>query len=133
MRYLTPAEAKRFAEEWLPAWTGNRPERLVSFYADDAFYLDPAVPDGLRGKPALLAYFKKLLGYNPNWVWSHLEGIPMEDGFLNKWQATIPVGNRELDVTGVCLVQLDAAGKIRRNEVYFDRSELLREIEKASA
>ena len=29
---------------------------------------------------------------------------------------------------GVCLVQLDAAGKIRRNEVYFDSTELLAEI-----
>jgi hypothetical protein len=28
----------------------------------------------------------------------------------------------------LCLVQLDAAGKIRRNEVYFDRTELLAEI-----
>jgi hypothetical protein len=28
----------------------------------------------------------------------------------------------------VCLVQLDAAGKIRRNEVYLDRTELLAQI-----
>jgi hypothetical protein len=32
-------------------------------------------------------------------------------------------------VVGVCFVQLDDAGKIRRNEVYFDRSLLLKEIE----
>jgi hypothetical protein len=30
----------------------------------------------------------------------------------------------------VCLVQLDSAGKIRRNEVYFDRTQLLAEIAK---
>lgn len=35
---------------------------------------------------------------------------------------------RTLNVVGVCLVQLDAAGKIRRNEVYFDRHDLLSAI-----
>lgn len=128
MRSLGKDEARQFALSWLPAWTGNDPERLVSFYADDAYYLDPGVPDGINGKPALLAYFSRLLAYNPHWVWTQVEGIPMEDGFLNKWHATIPVGDKSLSITGVCLVQLDAQGKIRRNEVYFDRSNLLAEI-----
>jgi ketosteroid isomerase-like protein len=55
MKYLTEAEARRFAEAWLPAWTGNNPEHLVSFYFDDAFYLDPGIPEGVKGKPALIA------------------------------------------------------------------------------
>jgi len=54
----------------------------------------------------------------------------MQDGFLNKWHASIPVGETTIEVVGVCLVQLDDAGKIRRNEVYFDRSTLLAEIAK---
>jgi hypothetical protein len=131
MKHLTPDEARRFAAEWLPAWTGNDPERLASFYSEDAFYLDPAIPDGVQGKAALLAYFRKLLAYNPEWVWTHLEGVPLEDGFLNKWLAVIPVGAEKLEVRGVCSVQLDADGKIRRNEVYFDRSELVRRIARA--
>ena len=54
----------------------------------------------------------------------------MEDGFLNKWKAMIPVGSTTVEVVGVCTVQLNEAGKIRRNEVYFDRSQLLAEIAK---
>jgi len=131
--FLSADEARRFAQSWLPAWSGNDPERLASFYADDAFYLDPGVPAGIRGKPALLEYFRKLLAYNPAWVWSQIEGIPMQDGFLNKWHAKIPVGDTTIEVVGVCLVQLDAGGKIRRNEVYFDRSALLAEIAKRRA
>ena len=130
MKYLTAIEAKQFAEKWLPAWTGNHPELLAGFYSEDAFYLDPAIPQGVRGKNNLLAYFRKLLSVNPNWVWTQIEGIPMEDGFLNKWMAKIPVGPVTLEVVGVCFVQLDDAGKIRRNEVYFDRSPLLSEIAK---
>jgi hypothetical protein len=128
VRHLSSAEARHFAEEWLPAWSGNRPEFLASFYSDDAFYLDPGVPAGVSGKAELLAHFRKLLAYNPNWIWSQIEAILMEDGFLNKWRALIPVGALELDIVGVCLVQLDTAGKIRRNEVYFDRTNLLTEI-----
>lgn len=130
MPHLSASQARQFAERWLPAWSGNNPELLASFYAEDAFYLDPGIPKGVKGKPALLAYFRKLLATNPNWVWSQIEGIPLEDGFLNKWLARIPVGPATLEIVGVCLVQLDEFGKIRRNEVYFDRSGLLSEIAK---
>jgi hypothetical protein len=128
MKYFTRLEAAQFAEKWLPAWSGNDPERLASCYSEDAFYLDPAIPGGVKGKKDLLAYYRKLLHANPDWVWTQIEGIPMEDGFLNKWKAVIPVGPVTLEVIGVCLVQLDDAGLIRRNEVYFDRSRLLAEI-----
>ena len=101
---------------------------LAEFYSDDAFYLDAGVPDGIQGKDALLTYFRKLLGQNPDWVWEQIEPIPMEDGFLNKWRATIPVGDRTVICVGVCFVQFNDEGKIRRNEVYFDRAELLAEI-----
>jgi steroid delta-isomerase-like uncharacterized protein len=130
MKYLTATEAGLFAEAWLPAWTGNNPERLASFYSEDTFYLDPAIPEGVRGKAALTDYFRKLLEYNPDWIWTQVEGIPLEDGFLNKWRAAIPVGGKVIEIVGVCFVQLDDAGKIRRNEVYFDRSLLLKEIER---
>ncbi len=128
MKGLTAFEARKFAAAWLPAWTGNRPELLASFYDEDAFYSDPAIPGGIHGKPALLAYFGRLLARNPDWVWRQVEAIPLEDGFLNKWEACIPVGAKTLTLIGVCLVQLDDAGKIRRNEVYFDRHEWLSEL-----
>lgn len=128
MNHLNSIEARHFAERWLPAWTGNDPDRLVDFYADDVFYLDPAIPAGITGKPALLAHLRKLLAYNPDWVWTQIEAIPLLDGFLNKWKASMPVGATMLEIYGVCTVQLNADGKIYRNEVYFDRSRLLPEI-----
>jgi hypothetical protein len=127
VRLYTPAEAREFCKTWLPAWTGNDPERLATFYTDDLFYCDPTVPNGVRGKPAFINYMKKLLGNNPNWVWTHESGIPMQDGFVNKWQVLIPVGDRQLAVPGVCLVQL-RDGSIYRNEVYFDTLELVTAI-----
>jgi hypothetical protein len=117
-------EAAAFAERWLPAWSGNRPELLVSFYTEDALYSDPAVPQGVRGRDAILAYFTKLLARFPEWVWTHRGSLPIADGFLNKWHATIPVGGAVVEVDGVCTVQL-RDGRIYSNEVFFDRSALL--------
>ena len=124
----TKEKAREFASRWLPAWTGNQPEKLAAFYSDDAFYLDPAVPGGIRGKDNLLAYFRKLLAQNPEWVWTQIEAIPMEGGFLNKWLARIPIGDKIIECIGVCFVQFDDRGKIRRNEVYFDRTQMMLEM-----
>jgi hypothetical protein len=82
-------EARPFAEAWLPAWTGKNPEHLARFYSEDGFYLDPAIPEGVKGNPALIAYFRKLLANNPNWVLAQVEGIPLEPGFLNNWRFTM--------------------------------------------
>ena len=129
MSALTPDEARAFADRWHPAWSGNRPELLASFYTDDAFYCDPAIPAGVRGREALLGYFRKLLARNPSWVWTQRGSIPLADGFLNQWHASIPAGETVIEVDGVCTVQL-RAGLIYRNEVYFDRSELLAALSK---
>lgn len=120
-------EARAFAEKWLPAWTGNRPELLTSFYTPDAVYSDPAIPKGVQGREALLAYFNKLLARNPDWVWTHRGSIPMEDGFLNLWHASIPAGERTVEAEGVCTVQL-RNGLIYANHVFFDPSNLLRAL-----
>jgi hypothetical protein len=125
------AEARGFAERWLPAWTGNDPERLAAFYSEDVFYCDPAIPAGISGRAALLAYFRKLLARNPSWVWTHRGSMPLADGFVNLWHATIPTDARTVEVDGLCTVQL-RDGLIYRNEVYFDRTELLAALAPAS-
>jgi hypothetical protein len=121
---LDPDQAREFASRWLPAWTGGDPEGLLAFYTDDAFYADPAVPDGVRGKEPLRRYFAKLLGTYPDWVWTHTGSTPIENGFLNHWHAEIPVNGETVACDGVCTVQM-RDGLIERNEVFFDRSELL--------
>jgi hypothetical protein len=50
--------------------------------------------------------------------------MPMADGFANLWHASVPTGGRTVEVDGLCTVQL-RDGLIYRNEVYFDRTELL--------
>ena len=126
-RGMNAADARIFAEKWLPALSGNRPELLASLYTQDALDSDPAIPEGVRGHDALLAYFTRLLAGNPEWVWALRVSFPMQDGFLNLWHASIPVGARTVQAEGVCTVQL-RDGLIYANHVFFDRSELLKAL-----
>lgn len=121
---MDATEARAFAERWLPAWTGNDPERLAAFYTDDVFYSDPAMPAGVRGRDALLVYFRKLLARNPAWVWTHRGSMPLQDGFVNLWHASMPTGTGVVEVDGLCTVQLRGE-RIYANRVFFDRAALL--------
>jgi hypothetical protein len=118
-----PGQAALFAAAWLPAWTGNRPERLAAFYTPDTFYSDPTIPEGVHGRDALTEYLTRLLARAPDWVWTQTASTPMRAGFVNYWQAQVPLGETELRLTGVCLVVL-RDGLIARNEVFFDRTPL---------
>jgi hypothetical protein len=120
-------EAEKFCNAWLSAWTGNGPDKLIEFYAADAFYLDPTAKGGLRGHGAILPYFTRLLKNNPDWKWTHEEIIPTEKGFVLKWKAVIPVREKEVIEYGLDIVEMED-GKIIRNEVYFDTLKLLTAI-----
>ncbi len=117
-------EILEFCKPWLIAWTGNRPEDLIEFYSEDAYYSDSAKPEGLKGRERIFKYFKKLLEANPDWVWEAVEVYPTKLGFVAKWKATIPVGNQILIEHGMDIVEV-VNNKIKRNEVYFDTSNLL--------
>ena len=117
-------ETLDFCDRWLPAWQGDRPGDLIEFYSDDALYIDPANKKGLKGRGQILPYFRKLLAANPNWRWEPLEVFPADFGFAAKWRATIPVGKEVITEYGMDIVEIER-GKITRNEVYFDRSNLL--------
>lgn len=117
----TAADLEAFCDAWLEAWTGNRPEALLAFYAEDARYSDPARPHGLKGRAELRPYFVKLLGSNPEMVWTRERLWPIAGGFVVTWTARIPVGGDVVVERGADVVLL-RDGRIAENEVYFDRS-----------
>ena len=121
---MTKPEALALCARWLPLWTGNSPKDLVDVYSDDVFYRDPSKPEGIQGKPALLAYFRKLLATFPDWVWTVDDVWPVDGGFVLRWKAKIPVGGMVVQEDGMDLV-LVRDGLVTRNEVYFDRAALL--------
>jgi hypothetical protein len=116
---------QQFCNEWLNAWSGNQPERLLAYYSENTFYYDPAFPNGLKGKTELKNYFTKLLAANPQWKWEAVEVFSTAKGFTLKWKATVPVKNLTISFYGLDIVELEG-NKISRNEVYFDRYEWLK-------
>jgi len=115
---------RTFCKNWLDSWTGGDPIALLEFYTEDVFYLDPAYPDGLRGRQELSGYFGKLLHRNPDWRWEAVEIFNTEKGFTLKWKATIPVKGTPLLLYGLDSVEMRGE-HIYRNEVYFDRTKWL--------
>jgi hypothetical protein len=126
---MNEVEILDFCGKWLPAWHGNRPGDLIEFYSDDALYIDPANKAGLKGRDRIFLYFKKLLAANPDWTWEMIDVFPTGLGFVAKWKAVIPVGTEVITEYGMDIVEI-RKGKIRRNEVYFDRSGLLEALRK---
>ena len=122
-------KAKDFCNQWLPAWTGNRPEFLISFYSDDAFYSDPFIPQGLKGNEKILAYFRKFLSPYPNWKYEQIEIFPTKNGFTLKWKVSLPINNDKVVDYGLDIVEI-LNDKIIRNEVYFDTASLMKAIKK---
>jgi hypothetical protein len=120
-------KAKYFCNQWLPASTGNKPELLISFYSDDAFYSDPFIPQGLKGKEQILAYFRNFISFYPNWKYEHIEIFPTENGFTLKWKVSLPFKNDTVVDYGLDIVEI-SDDKIIRNEVYFDTARLLKAI-----
>ncbi|RNL90091.1 nuclear transport factor 2 family protein [Sinomicrobium pectinilyticum] len=122
-------ELKAFIDEWLNSWSGNKPNELLSYYADNTFYLDPANPAGISKKENINLYFAKLLSKNPNWIWKAEEIIPTENGCTLKWKVEIPVGTKSVILFGLDIVEI-SDWKITRNEVYFDRTPWIEAIQK---
>jgi len=116
-------KAKDFCDQWLPAWTGNKPELLISFYCADAFYSDPFIPKGLKGHEKILAYFRKFLSPYPNWEYEQIEIFPTKNGFTLKWKVSLPINNDKVVEFGLDIVEI-SNDKIIRNEVYFDTGSL---------
>jgi hypothetical protein len=122
-------ELMEFCVDWLSAWTGNNPGALLKFYHEDALYIDPANREGLKGHTEMCRYFERLLDAYPDWIWKPLEVFPIETGAILKWECTIPVGQEMINEVGLDIVEIEDH-KITRNEVYFDRTELLAAVEK---
>ena len=119
----------QLCDGWLKSWTGNNPDQLIAFYTEDAYYQDPAYPQGLKGVNQIISYFRRLLAANPNWKWEREELYPTEKGFVLKWNARIPVGSEVIEEKGMDIVEV-RNNRICRNEVYFERVKLLSKLKK---
>ena len=119
-------ELHAISEPLIEAWNEQEVERVVACYTDDLIYVDPNTRGAVEGPDALGRYLTKLFS---RWQmhWSVKETFPLADtdGAAGLWRASfrLPGGRESVEVEGMDLVLIED-GRVKRNEVYFDRAAL---------
>jgi hypothetical protein len=119
----------------MSTWTDQDVEAVLDCYTDDLVYADPNTRGPVIGRDAMRAYLTKLFS---RWTmtWHAGELFPLEgvDGVTVSWDATLatPRSERSVEINGLDLVILEG-DRIKRNEVFFDRSALAALLSPASA
>lgn len=120
------ARYAEFAEKFLDAWNAQDVDAVLSFYADNVTYRDPNTKGNVEGADAMRKYLTKLFA---SWTmrWSTREMYPLadKDGAAFLWRASIRKsdGTQTVEVDGMDLVLIEG-GKVKHNDVYFDRAVL---------
>jgi len=112
-------DLKKYVHKYMECWSDNNPEELLKYYSKNIRFVDPANPQGLKGKSGLESYLVPLLRRNSNWNWTIEEFIPSKKGCIIKSQAVIPIGKRKEIVSCIDIIELRGK-KITRNEIFFD-------------
>lgn len=123
---MNTQRATALAERLLDAWNTQEVKRVVDCYTDDVRYRDPNTRGFVEGADAMHRYLTKLFD---RWqmLWALREAYPLrdEDGAAVLWRATFrPAGkDAQVEIDGMDLA-LTRGDRLRRNDVYFDRSSL---------
>lgn len=124
---MRATELRRRSDEFLDAWNRHDVEAVVASYTDPLVYRDPNTRGPIESHDALRRYLTKLF---ERWemTWTTGEVFPVEgaDGTAVTWHATFRLrsGEDRVEVDGMDIVLLADDGRIRRDEVYFDRAVL---------
>jgi ketosteroid isomerase-like protein len=123
---MNQTQLTELAERFLGAWSSQSVEAVLACYTDDLVYVDPNTRGAVEGADAMRRYLTKLFGaWEMHW-WLR-EGLPLldEEGAAVLWRASFQRANGEqtVEVDGMDLVLMEG-GRIKRNEVYFDRAAL---------
>jgi ketosteroid isomerase-like protein len=119
-------ELHAISEPLIEAWNDQDVKRVVACYTDDLIYVDPNTRGAVEGPDAFSRYLASLFS---RWRmhWSVKETFPLAnaDGGAGLWRASFRVHGREqsVEVDGMDLVLIED-GRVKRNEVYFDRAAL---------
>ena len=121
---MTEAEAREFCNKWLPNFVGGEPslDKLMTFYAPNAYYEDPNVPEGRRGKAEVAGFLKLLLKKYPAWKFDIVNLYPTKKGFVLQYVGTIPLEDGKVikNFRGIDIIELEN-GKIVSQLGYYDR------------
>ena len=121
---MTETELDALATKFLDAWNSQDVEAVVACYSPDVVYRDPNTRGDVVGAEALRRYLARLFaGWKMSWALREAFALADGTGAAVLWRATFQRAGGDLvvEVQGMDLVCLEGQ-RIRRNEVYFDRT-----------
>jgi ketosteroid isomerase-like protein len=111
----------------MSAWNMQDVEAVLACYTEDLVYLDPNTHGAINNPQAMRRYLTKLFsGWEMHWSVRSAHPLKDESGETVRWHATFKrPGRKEIaEVDGMDLVIYEG-DRIKRNEVYFDRTLLM--------
>jgi ketosteroid isomerase-like protein len=123
---MNASQLDELKERLIEAWNAQDVEAVVSCYTEDLVYRDPNTRGPVEGAEAMRRYLTKLFS---RWQmkWTVKSTFPLEgvDGVAGLWRASfrVPGSDETVEADGMDLVLIEG-GRVRRNDVYFDRAVL---------
>jgi hypothetical protein len=119
---ITPATVRRYDEAWVEPDQVARLATLAEVWADDGAYVDPEVPEGVRGWAAqsdlITSSHEELPGLS---IQATSDLLVLGDRAWYRWEATT-TGGEAFD--GVDFVEFAPDGRIARLTNFYDGSSL---------
>jgi len=119
-------EMIRMCEKFLSEWTSQDVERVLATYTDDVCYVDPNTRGAVIGADNLRRYLKKLFSaWEMTWALREARLFADGGGCAVLWHATFKKagGGKMVEADGMDFVLVEN-GRVKKNEVYFDRAVL---------
>jgi steroid delta-isomerase-like uncharacterized protein len=135
------SEAFDTVRRYLAAFSESRWDELLALLAEDAVYVDPLLPEPVRGKDAIrdvLAYCHEWGEYRVELLSLFGSGRLVASELRIRGRATSPpegmsdaVVGREFDFAECDVFELDADGRVARQAIYADALSLQRQLGEA--
>lgn len=121
---MTEREMTELAERFLQTWTDQDVDAVLGVYTEDVSYVDPNTRGAVEGSDAMRRYLTKLFAnWTMTWHLRELHPFASGNGCSVLWHATFRRvdGETTVEADGMDHVEI-VDGRIKRNEVYFDRA-----------
>ena len=111
----------------MSAWNEQDVEAVLACYTEDLVYVDPNTHGAIYSPQAMRRYLTKLFSvWEMHWSTRSIHPLKDMNGETVRWHATFKRSGRKdtVEVDGMDLVIYEG-DRIKRNEVYFDRTLLM--------
>jgi steroid delta-isomerase-like uncharacterized protein len=132
-----PGGREALMHDYLAAWNARDPERIASFFTDDAVYDDRGAGAIARGRKEIRAHAARVHAAFPDLIFTLVRAAHGEEFTAGEWRSKMthtgeldglaPSG-RVVGSGGVDVATLDSSGRITHLVSYYDGAGIMRDL-----